>query len=411
MRIVQRQTYIAPRFGPDDPVFIIAEAGTGHNGDLARGKELIAAAAESGADCVKFQMVYADEIIHPKTGKVPLPGGDIPLYERFKSLEMPTEFYAVLQEEARRRGVAFLCTPFGIRSARELRELGVDLIKIASPELNHVLLLREIAGYNITLLLSTGVSTLGDIEEALSLVGPSALPPLSDRPVTALLHCITAYPAPEEEYNLAVIPFLSGIFGVPAGVSDHSLDAKLVPVTSVASGARIIEKHIRLDKTASGLDDPIALSPGQFREMTRAVRSAEEYCRSRPAGAYPETGRSAHPAPDVPALSSGSAEKPSALLRSLEEEFGRKRVSAVLGDGVKRLAPAEALNYGRSNRSIHARITLRKGDTLTENNTAILRTEKELSPGLHPRWYSTILGKHAARDIDEGEGILWDHLL
>ncbi len=139
--------------------FIIAEAGTSHGGDLKKGKELVHAAAESGADCIKFQLVYADEIIHPKTGTVPLPGGDVPLYETFRKLEQPPEFYASLRETAGNAGIGFLCTPFGIQSARILRELGVEMLKIASPELNYVPLLEEIAGCGMPIILSTGVST------------------------------------------------------------------------------------------------------------------------------------------------------------------------------------------------------------------------------------------------------------
>jgi len=117
-------------------VLIIAEVGTGHGGDPAKAAELIAAAVEAGADCVKFQHVYADEIIHPATGLVPLPGGMTPLYDTFRALETGPDFMARLKETVEALGAAFLCTPFGIRSARELRSIGVGALKVASPEPN-----------------------------------------------------------------------------------------------------------------------------------------------------------------------------------------------------------------------------------------------------------------------------------
>lgn len=357
--------------------FIIAEAGTAHGGDPRKADDLIHAAAEAGADCVKFQLVIADEIIHPKTGFVPLPGGKIPLYERFKSLEQPPEFYGALKEHAEKSGIRFLCTPFGIQSARILRNLGVDMLKIASPEVNHVPLLTEAAAYGLPIILSTGVSTLGDIDEALRVLRSAA--PGKTRADCTLLHCITAYPAPEEEYNLRCIPNLAAVFGVPAGVSDHSLDPVLVPALSVTLGASVIEKHICLSRDTEGLDDPIALPPDQFTEMVRRVRRTEE--------------------------------APHKEQEELRLEYGPERINAVLGDGVKGLSPSERANYGLSNRSVHALTDLPAGAVLSPKNTAILRTEKTLTPGLHPRYYSVILGKRLVRPVESGEGITWEDLL
>ncbi|HRY55036.1 MAG TPA: N-acetylneuraminate synthase family protein, partial [Spirochaetia bacterium] len=240
------------RFGPGR-VLVIAEIGTGHGGDRSRAAELVAAAAEAGADCAKFQCVFAEEILHPETGTVPLPGGAIRLYDRFRRLEEPPSFYAEAKAEAERRGMLFLCTPFGIRSARLLRELGVGLMKVASPELNHLPLLAELAAYGLPTILSSGVSTLADIEAALGILrgrmdgragtGGAGAPSL------ALLHCVTAYPAPAEDYNLRLLAGLSSVFGIPTGVSDHSLDPVLVPALSVAAGSSIVEKHICLSRS------------------------------------------------------------------------------------------------------------------------------------------------------------------
>lgn len=355
---------------------IIAEIGTGHGGDEMKAAELISAAIESGADCVKFQHVYADEIIHPATGLVPLPGGPTPLYDTFKALETGPEFMARLKDRVESRGALFLCTPFGLKSARELRDMGVRAMKIASPELNYAQLIDELARYGLPTILSSGVARLCDIENALEPLNRAGIP-------AALLHCVTAYPAPESDYNLRVLGALSSLFGLPVGVSDHSLDPLVVPSLAVASGACIIEKHFCLSRNDDGLDDPIALPPGDFSRMTAAVRRT-----SRLVG---EIGGAA-------------------AINALKNEYGAARVEAVLGDGRKRLAPSEAANYTRTNRSIHARRPIARGNVFSEDNLAILRTEKVLRPGLEPRSLPVVLGRHAARDIPAGEGVEWADL-
>lgn len=265
------------------------------------------------------------------------------------------------------------------------------MIKIASPELNHFPLLREVASYRLPVILSTGVSTLEDIASALSFFPRNETegdgspfpshPALSD-PVI-LLHCVTAYPAPEEEYNLQLIPKLSARFNVPVGLSDHSADPLLVPSAAAALGARAVEKHICLRHNEAGLDDPFALKPGQFEEMVREIRRYERL--------YSETGTEAG-------------------LKALRESCGCKRAERIIGDGVKRLAPSEAGNYARTNRSIHAVIDLSEGAVLSKKNIAVLRTEKVLTPGLHPKWFDTILGRRLERPVPAGEGIGWEDL-
>ena len=355
---------------------VIAEIGTGHEGDPVKAAELLHAARESGADCAKFQHVYAREIIHPATGLVPLPGGPTSLFERFLALETGPEFFADLKEKAEALGLLFLCTPFGIRSARELAAIGVKAFKVASPELNHFELLDEIAGAGRPTILSSGVSTLGDIERAIARF-PSAGGGGRD-PALALLHCVTSYPAPEEDYNLRILESLSGLFGLAAGVSDHSRDPLLVPVLAVCVGASVVEKHLCLTRAGPGLDDPIALPPEDFRRMSRAVREA---------AGDPETAREA-----------------------LALEYGAARVEAVLGDGRKRLAPSERANYGRTNRSIHALHPVERGEIFTRENTAVLRTEKALRPGLGPEFLEVVLGRLAVRDVPDGEGIEWEDI-
>ncbi len=353
-------------FSPDHPL-IIAEIGTSHGGDIGKALELIDAAAEAGANCAKFQCVLAEEIVHPNTGSVPLPGGSIPIFERFLALELNEDFYATVKDRTEARGLLFLCTPFGLRSARILRRLRVSAMKIASPELNHLPLIDELASYGLPTLVSSGVSTLSDIERSLRHLACPAL----------LLHCVTAYPAPAEEYNLRLLASLSAVFGKPTGVSDHSLDPILVPALAVAMGAVAVEKHICLSRSDAGLDDPIALPPQDFLAMSKAIRRAAE----------------------LPAQ---------ATIAAMSEAYGLETVESVLGDGVKRLAPSEAANYTRTKRSIHALKEIRKGELFSVRNLALLRTEKVLRPGLAPELLTAIRGRVARRRIPSGEGVEWE---
>jgi sialic acid synthase SpsE len=247
------------------------------------------------------------------------------------------------------------------------------VLKVASPELNHLPLLAEMASYGLPTILSTGVSRLGDIETAIGLYSHQS------RRELALLHCVTAYPAPEEEYNLRVLPLLSGIFGCAVGVSDHSMDPVLVPALAVAMGGCMVEKHICLSRSGDGLDDPIALPPDAFAVMVKAIRTAAKY----------------------------GSEK---TITDLAAIHGEARVEAILGTGSKQLAPSEAANYERTTRSIHASRPILKGEAFGPHNLTILRTEKVLRPGLHPSLIGRLTGRVAARDIPDGEGLEWADL-
>jgi sialic acid synthase SpsE len=358
--------------------FIIAELGTSHGGSIAKAKELVDAAAYAGADCVKFQIVYAAEILHPNTGAVPLPGGSIPLYDIFKKLEVAPLFFAELKTYAETKNVAFLASPFGPQSAAELKQLNPAAVKIASPELNYTQLLREIARWNIPVYLSSGVSTLADIENALAIFDETGT-----RKNVTLMHCVTSYPAPPSDYNLRLITTLSGIFGVKIGISDHSLAPEPVPCIATALGATVIEKHFCLSRDDTGLDDPIALSPDLFAEMVKAVRLTAE-------------------------IRQKEGEKKA--LEALGKCYGKSELSAILGDGVKRLPPSETANYGRTNRSIHALTDIPEGTRLSMENTAPLRTEKILRPGLPPALWEKIIDRPARTAIPSGEGVRFEDI-
>ena len=368
---------------------IIAEIGTSHEGSFEKAKELVDAACDSGADTIKFQWVYADEILHPKTGFVKLPTGNIPLYERFKQLECPVSFYKDIMDYVHSKGCKFCCSPFGLRSLRELLELNPDYVKIASPELNHYKMLEALRDWrekqkvrgeeSVPVILSSGVSTLADIDKAVRIVG---------REGVSLLHCITSYPAPEDQYNIRLVSTLKDILGIETGLSDHSLDPVLVPVLSTACGGTIIEKHFTLSRQTSGLDDPVALEPEQFALMVHTVHQTEATFRHY-----------------------GAALGMERTIEQLGEQFGRQRVMTVLGDGVKRLAPAEEANYGRTNRSLHFMRAMKKGEAIGEGDIAILRTEKILTSGISPEFYDLVMGKKISRDVEDGAGVQFEDFI
>jgi sialic acid synthase SpsE len=367
-------------YSPKKPL-IIAELGTSHNADINKAKELVDAACDAGADCVKFQMVFADEILHPNTGEITLPGGKIRLYDRFKTLEAPAEFYAEIKEYAESRELLFLCTPFGPKSASILKKIQPKFVKIASPELNYTSLLEETADWGLPVLLSSGVSRLSDIENAVEIFKREHPNDhmYVDSSRICLLHCVTSYPAPEADYNLRILPLLEGIFGVAVGVSDHSRDPELVPALAVCMGAAVIEKHFCLSRTDSGLDDPIALPPDQFAKMVRAVHRAAEMVTQ-------------------------------ATLEHYRREHKEALVDQIMGTGIKELAPSEKANYRYTNRSIHAMRDIAAGEVLKKGDYAVLRTEKNLRPGLEPCWEKAVEGKTARNFIPSGEGIRFEDI-
>lgn len=364
-----------------DHTYIIAEIGTSHQGDIEKAKQLVDAAKKAGADCVKFQWVYADEILHPDTGIVQLPTGSIRLYDRFRELEVKPSFFAAMCGYAHEQGLDFSCSPFGLKSLKQLFRIKPDSIKIASPELNHFPMLKELVRLELKLpvndripvIVSSGVSKMEDIDKALAVLEPVGKENL------ALLHCITSYPAPETEYNLAVLRTLSERFGVRMGVSDHSLDPVLVPAFTVAAGGTLIEKHITLSRDTDGLDDPVALPPDLFTTMTEAVRRLD-------------------------ALSEDMR------IDALTDEYGDEFTAEMFGSGEKALAPSEEQNYTRTNRSIHYMKAFRAGHKLRKGDIAVLRTEKVLTPGISPEFFDTVVGKRLKADVTAGAGLLFEHL-
>lgn len=356
------------KFSNKEKILVIAELGTAHAGSLDKAKTLISAAVDAGADAVKFQIVYADEILHPNTGLVSLPTGEIPLYKNFKRLEVDKSFFESCAEYCKKKNVLFSASPFGFKSADELCKIKPAFVKIASPELNYIQLLEKIARENFPMILSSGVSLLSDIEKAIYACQSFLKKDL------ALLHCITSYPAPEEEYNISILENLKNIFGITVGVSDHSKNPFLVPALSVACGATIVEKHFCLSNDDGGLDDTIALDAKTFSQMVKFIREC--------------TGLS----------------KEECKEKLLSLDFSKMQIEKVLGDGKKVLAKSEKENYGRSNRSLHYTKDFSAGHRLTDDDVKILRTEKILSVGEAPIMLKYFMGSVLQKNVTSGDG-------
>ena len=390
-------------------MIIVAEIGTSHNGNLEKAFKMIDEAKEAGADIVKFQWVYAEEILHPDTGFVKLPTGNIRLFDRFRELEVGRDFYASCSDYAHKKGLLFACSPFGLKSLEELLEIGCDAVKIASPEVNHLPMLEKISDCygKIPIILSSGVSHLGDLEKAISILtkkNPDFSPYTKvngNLSALTLLHCITFYPAPEEEYNVRCVKTLGDVLGVPCGISDHSLDPVLVPVLSALMGGTMIEKHITLSRKTDGLDDPVALEGEQFALMSHCVHQTQAVINRfrKEEDALNNLEDKAGYREQIPdkAVEYG--------IKQLSQEYDVERIYRVLGNGVKKLAASESANYGRTNRSLHYMRAMKKGETVRKEDIAVLRTEKVLTPGIAPEYQELVTGLILKTDVTNGQGV------
>ncbi len=263
---------------PPHHVYCIAEAGVNHDGDLAKAERMIHAAAEAGADAVKFQTFTASTLASAGVAKAEYQRradadnnaneGQLAMLRR---LELDEAAHRRLQAVCREARVEFLSSPFDVESARLLQRLGVARIKLGSGELATPPLLRAVAVMGLPILLSTGMARLGEVDDALRLLEEAGAP----REAVTLLHCTSQYPTPCEDVNLRAMQTLAAAFpGVAVGYSDHTLGVA-IPTAAVALGARVIEKHFTLDKTASGPDHAASLEPPELRAMIDAIRQVE----------------------------------------------------------------------------------------------------------------------------------------
>lgn len=335
--------------GDGEPTFIIAEAGSNHNGKLDLAKKLIDTAAEAGADAVKFQVFRANRLYPKRSGTADYLKNEKSIYQIIKEMEMPHEWLPELFNYCNKKGIIFLASVFDEESADKLEEVGVAAFKTASYECTHLPLLEHIAKKRKPVIMSTGLASIEEIRESLGVIYSSG------NKDVALMHCVTKYPAPVEHTNLKVMDTLKSEFETPVGISDHSRNPLVVPLAAAALGANLIEKHFTLDNNLPGPDHKFAVEPQELKDMVKGIRDVE----------------------------------------------------LALGSPVKKITPVEEELYKFARRRIHARKRIEKGEVLTEENIAILRSGK-LKPGLEPKFFEELLGKKANRGIEEGEGITWD---
>ena len=255
--------------GLNQPCFIIAEAGSNHNGDLDMAKSLIHAAHDAGADAVKFQTFKASRLYPKSAGKSDYLGSELSIYDIIKAMEMPESWLEELSQLTHDLGMAFISSPFH-EEAVDLLAPYVDAFKVASYELTHEPLLRAIARYNKPVIMSTGASRLIEAKESVDLLRSLGVNRL------VVLQCTASYPAPPESAQVGALVHLRESLGVLTGLSDHTSDPAVAPAVAAALGAVVIEKHYTLSKRLPGPDHPFAVTPEGLSALVKGVRQAEE---------------------------------------------------------------------------------------------------------------------------------------
>ncbi|AET70306.1 pseudaminic acid synthase [Desulfosporosinus orientis DSM 765] len=333
--------------GNDYPCYFIAEMSANHAGDIKRAIEIIQAAKESGADCIKLQTYTPDTLtINCSNKYFQIKKGTWQgenLYELYQKAYTPWEWQGQLKEEADKVGIDFLSTPFDKTAVDFLESLNVNFYKIASFELVDIPLIKYVASKGKPIIMSTGMGSLGEIEEAVNAVKSQ------ENENLCLLKCSSAYPAVTEDMNLKTIQHLKETFGVPAGLSDHSLGS-IGAVTAVALGANVIEKHFCLSRTIENPDASFSMEPHEFKAMVKDIRIAEK----------------------------------------------------AMGNVCYQLSEKEAESK-QFRKSIFVVRDMVKGETFSEENIRVIRP----GHGLEPKYYEDIEGKKAADNIELGTPLRW----
>lgn len=335
--------------GEGCPCFIIAEAGVNHNGDPELARRLIDAAAEAGADAVKFQTFKAERLMIPSAPKAAYQkaatGASESQLEMIRRLELAPEVFRSLRDHCGKKGILFLSTPFDEESADFLAGLDVPAFKIPSGEVTNLPFLKHVAKKGKPLILSTGMADEGEVACAVAAIRAAGNPPL------VLLQCTSAYPADPADVNLRAMRTMSHLFGVPVGYSDHTLGVE-VALAAVALGACVVEKHFTLDRTLPGPDHQASAEPGELAALVRGIR----------------------------------------------------KVEAALGDGRKAPVAAEADTAAVARKSLVAAVDIPSGTVLTDSMLTAMRP----GTGIPPAEAGRVVGRKAIRDIHKGEIIAWE---
>lgn len=336
-------------------VIIIAEAGVNHNGDINMALELIDVAAEAGTDFVKFQTFKAEKIVNLTAQKavyqkINMKDEEDNQFGMLKKLEMGEDWYPVLIDRCKQKGVNFLSTGFDTESIDFLNTLKIPFYKIPSGGITNKPYLQHIAKKGKDIILSTGMATLDEVKASLDVIVKEGI----EKERITVLHCNTEYPTPMEDVNLLAMNQMAKELGVKVGYSDHTLGIE-VPIAAVALGASVIEKHFTLDRSLPGPDHAASLEPDELKAMVQAIRNIEK---------------------------------------------------AIAGSGIKEPSPSEKKNISISRKSLHLNRDLKKGDVIHENDLIALRP----GDGISPMLIEEVLGKELLLDLSEGTKLLNEHL-
>jgi sialic acid synthase SpsE len=335
--------------GPNAPTYVIAEAGANHNRDIGLARELIDVACEAGADAVKFQVYSGRALYSSRTPRFRYLEGvsEKPASELLEDVALPREWIGDLASRARARGIQFFATPFDADAVDELREAGAPAMKIASFELVDLELIAAAASTGLPLILSCGMASYGEIDDALDAVQRAG------GAQVALLRCASLYPSPPEIMNLRAMSTMRAAFGVPVGLSDHTTGIA-VALGARGIGMELLEKHFTIDRTMSGPDHPFAVEPDELRELVAGIRAIEQ------------------------ALGSGRLEGPSA-------------------------AEAQEM-YRLARRSVIAARDIPAGTPITREQLVVKRP----GYGIAPKDIDHVVGRIARVDIAADEVVTWE---
>lgn len=339
----------------EEKIIIIAEAGVNHDGKLKQALQLIDEAAKSGADYIKFQTFNASKLVSASAAKAAYQSAntgkpDESQHSMLEALALGFDDFRTLNDYCREKQIGFLSSGFDHESILFIDSLNVDYHKIPSGEITNLPMLRLIGSLGRKVLLSTGMSTLQEIEVALNILRESGTP----IEMITVLQCTTEYPAPYDEVNLRVMQTIHEAFKVKIGYSDHT-PGIIIPVAASAMGAKVIEKHFTLDCKLPGPDHKASLEPDELTEMVKAIRMVE----------------------------------------------------LALGDGIKVPGKAEQKNIQVARRSIHLSRNVSRGHELTESDLVMKRP----GHGISPMQINEVIGRKVAQDLNEDTLLTWEHLL
>lgn len=332
-------------------VFIIGEAGVNHNGDVSIAKKLVDMAVECGADAIKFQTFKAEESTGAFADKAQYQKENDPVkesqLEMIKKLELPFEQFEEIQSYCNKKGIIFISTPDGVDSLNYLVSLNVPLIKIGSTEVTNFEFLKQLGETGKPIILSTGMSTLGEVEKAIDVIYFTGNKNLK------LMHCTTDYPTAVEDVNLKAMVTMREAFKIPVGLSDHTVGFEAA-VSAVALGAEFIEKHITLDRAMKGPDHNASMILNEFREYVMHIRNTEK----------------------------------------------------LLGDGIKKPTKREKVIMEQGRRSILAACGLKKGTIMKKE----MLNYKRPGNGIKPELAYILVGRELKRDLEKDEVIRWEDI-